>query len=92
MDLYLVSPVFLKKLMMQHPSGSTLLEDGRTINAALPSFPSEVQRDADQDDEELLKLWQRRRRSSLDRWLRQHAYIIIYVTLCYASALARACS
>ncbi|MPC39078.1 hypothetical protein E2C01_032598 [Portunus trituberculatus] len=91
MDLYLLSPVFLKRLMTQRPSGTPLLEDGRTIDVALPSFPSAVQRDEDQDDK-LLELWQRRRRSTLDRLLRQHAYIIIYYTLCYVSALARPCS
>ncbi|KAK8405021.1 hypothetical protein O3P69_001536 [Scylla paramamosain] len=42
MDLYLVSPVFLKRLMTQRPSGTTLLKDGRTIDAALPFLPFRV--------------------------------------------------
>ena len=86
MDLYLVSPVFLKRLMMQRPSGNPVLEDCRVIEAALPSRHSEVRKDEGEDEEELLRPWHGRRRSSLDRMLRQHAYIIICM-LCYTCSL-----
>lgn len=88
MDLYLVSPVFLKRMMVHRPSGASPLEDERAFDSAPPTRPPRLQRDEDEDEEKLLLLWQRRRRSSLDRMLRQHAYIIIWV-LCYACALAR---
>lgn len=99
MDLYLVSPVFLKK-MMRRSSGITdllLLEGGQDINAVPEdtSTASRVLEDAlenqkhhqlDEEEAEEASLVpghsRGRRRSSLDRLLRQQAYIIICM-LCY---------
>lgn len=86
-----MSPVFLKRMMLHRPFGVPPLEDERAIDSVPPRSSSRLPREIDEDDldeEKLLLLWQRRRRSSLDRMLRQHAYIIIWV-LCYACTLAR---
>lgn len=84
-----MSPVFLKRMMKVHRScGASPLEKEHDIEAAPPPCSPRLPRDEDEDEEKLLLLWQRRRKSSLDRMLRQHAYIIIWV-LCYACTLAR---
>lgn len=87
MDLYLVSPVFLKRLLEVHSScGASTLEKERAIDAVSPPHSPRLPQEEDEDEEKLLLRWQRRRKSSLDRMLRQHAYIIIWV-LCYACTL-----
>lgn len=92
MDLYLLSPPFLKR-MMRRPSSAGQeaallpLEDVLFL-AEGPRLPSEgppdedVERNVDQVGGDA-GARRGRRRSSLDRMLRQHAYIII-CALCYA--------
>lgn len=90
MDLYLLSPVFLKK-MIRRPSATAgdLPGDGQDT-AAPENALRLLSRRYDEGDLEAEELdaiaWRRRRRSSLDRMLRQHAYIIICV-LCYTCNL-----
>lgn len=78
MDLYLLSPPFLKKLM-RRPSSIEIeeeVEDTQDIADVL------LVEEEGWEKEDVADL-SRRRRSSLDRMLRQHAYIII-CAFCYA--------
>lgn len=87
MDLYLVCPVFMKRMIVHRSYGASSLGNERAIISAPPPLSLRVPGDEDEDEEKLIRQWQRRRRSSLDRMLRKHAYIIISV-LYYACALA----
>lgn len=88
MDLYLLSPPFLKK-MIRRPSSAgqdaTSLSQEDVLAVAEGPLPSaEGPLDGDfEGNVDKAGAWHGRRRSSLDRMLRQHAYIII-CALCYA--------
>ncbi|KAK8742624.1 hypothetical protein OTU49_017404 [Cherax quadricarinatus] len=91
MDLYLLSPVFMKK-MMRRPSatvegapesGQDNTEPEDTSRLLGHQDDDNVNADPEAEMEAAMEASRRRRRSSLDSLLRQHAYIIICV-LCYA--------
>lgn len=92
MDLYLMSPVFLKKMMPKSSSAASPSPDDSPglkdldLDDALPEREENSESEGEMDPGASSYYRSGRRRSSLDRMLRQHAYIIICM-VCYACTL-----
>lgn len=90
MDLYLLSPVFMKKMIRRPSATAEGLPESDQDPAELEDTSRLVADDSHAEVDQELEMEalarQGRRRSSLDRMLRQHAYIII-CALCYACSL-----
>lgn len=88
MDLYLLSPVFLRKMIRRSSAGPSGVSDIKDLDLDdVLRVGGESESESESEMEEMATYNRDgRRRSSLDRMLRQHAYIIICV-LCYACTL-----
>lgn len=88
MDLYLLSPLFLRKMIRRSSAGPSGVSDIKDLDLDdVLRVGGESESESESEMEEMATYNRDgRRRSSLDRMLRQHAYIIICV-LCYACTL-----